>query len=168
MKRNVDSPPWLRAETGLEPSHLVSWWHRTKETQSHLGWKRPLRSSSPTVNLTLPSPPLNHVPKCHVYTSFKCLQGWCLSHFPGQPVLVLDHSFSEESFPNIQFKPPLMQLEAIYSCPITSYLQEETDPHLTSTSFHVVVESNKISPQPPLLQTKQIQFSQPLLIRLVL
>lgn len=38
-----------------------------------LGWKRPL---SPTVNLTLPTPLLNHVPKPHVCTSFKDLQGW--------------------------------------------------------------------------------------------
>ncbi|KAK4827460.1 hypothetical protein QYF61_018181 [Mycteria americana] len=38
-------------------------------------WKRPLRSSSPAINLTLPSPPLNHVPKSHIYTSFKYLQG---------------------------------------------------------------------------------------------
>ena len=29
------------------------------ESQNHLGWKEPLRSLSPTVNLTLPSPPLN-------------------------------------------------------------------------------------------------------------
>ncbi|KAK4828229.1 hypothetical protein QYF61_024724 [Mycteria americana] len=40
------------------------------------GWKRPLRSSSPTVNLALPSPPLHHVPKHHIYTSFKYLQEW--------------------------------------------------------------------------------------------
>jgi len=27
--------------------------------------------------LTLPSPLLNPIPKLHVYTSFKSLQGWC-------------------------------------------------------------------------------------------
>ena len=42
---------------------------------NHLGWKRPLRSSSPTVNLTPPTPPLNRVPKCYDYVSFKHLQG---------------------------------------------------------------------------------------------
>jgi len=36
------------------------------------------------------------------------------------------------------------------------------------TSFQVAVESKKVSPQPPLLQTKQSQFPQLLLIRLVL
>ncbi|KAK4811306.1 hypothetical protein QYF61_023358 [Mycteria americana] len=71
-------------------------------------------------------------------------------------------------FPNIHSKPLLTQLEAISSHPIASYLGEETDPHLTTTSFQVVVESNKVSPQPPFLQAKQSQFPQPLLIRLAL
>ena len=41
-----------------------------------------------------------------------------------------DHSFSKYIFPNIQSKPPLMQLEAIASRPITSYLGEETNTRL--------------------------------------
>jgi len=49
---------------------------RIIDSQNHLGWKRPLRSSSPTVNLALPTPPLNHVPKHHIYVSFKYVQGW--------------------------------------------------------------------------------------------
>ncbi|KAK4818986.1 hypothetical protein QYF61_022653 [Mycteria americana] len=138
------------------------------ESRNHIGWKRPLRSSSPTVNLTLPRPPLHHVPKHLIQTSFKYLQGWRLNHFPGQPVPMLHNPFSEEKFPNIQSKPPLAQLEAISFCPITCYLGEETDPHLSTTSFQVVVESDKVSPQPPFLQAKQSQLPQPLLIRLLL
>ncbi|KAK4831748.1 hypothetical protein QYF61_018946 [Mycteria americana] len=84
------------------------------------------------------------------------------------PVPMLDHPFSKEIFPNIQSKPLLMQLEAISSCPIASYLGEETDPHLSTTSFQVVVESDKVSPQPPFLQAQQPQFPQLLLIRLLL
>jgi len=61
-----------------------------------------------------------------------------------------------------------MQLEAISSHPITSYLGEETNTHLTTTSFQAVVENTKGSPQPPLLQAKKPQLPQPLLIRLVL
>jgi len=61
-----------------------------------------------------------------------------------------------------------MQLEAISCHPIASYLGEETNTHFTITSFQVVVVSDKVSPQPPLLQTKQPQFPQPLLLRLVL
>ncbi|KAK4821930.1 hypothetical protein QYF61_004933 [Mycteria americana] len=78
--------------------------------------------------------------------------GWRLNHFPGQSVPVLDNPLGEEKFPNIQSKPPLAQLEAISSCPITCYLGEETDPHLATTSF----------------QAKQPQLPQPLLISLVL
>jgi len=79
-----------------------------------------------------------------------------------------DQSFSKEIFPNIQSKPPPAQLEAISSHPITSYLGEETNTHLATISFQVVVESDKISPQPPLLQTEQPQLPQSLLIWLVL
>ncbi|KAM9656645.1 uncharacterized protein ACIBXB_008917 isoform 1-T1 [Morphnus guianensis] len=71
-------------------------------------------------------------------------------------------------FLKIQSKPLFLQLEAISSCPISRHLTEETSNHLTTTSFQVVVESDKVSPQPPFLQTKQPQFPQPLLIRLVL
>ncbi|KAK4807064.1 hypothetical protein QYF61_018405 [Mycteria americana] len=124
---------------------------RITESQNHIGWKRPLRSSSPTINLTLPKPPLHHVSKHLIQTSFKYLQGWQLNHCPGQPS-----------------KPPLAQLEAISSCPITCYLGEDTDPHLSTTSFQVVEESDKVSPQPPFLQARQSQLPQPLLIRLLL
>jgi len=79
-----------------------------------------------------------------------------------------DHSFSKDIFPNIQSKSPLMQLEAISSRPITSYLGEETNTHLTTASSQGVVESNKVPPQPPLLQTEQPQLPQLLLSRLVL
>jgi len=37
-------------------------------------------------------------------------------------------------------------------------LGEETNTYLTTTSFQVVLESVKVLPQPPLLQTKQPQF----------
>jgi len=45
-----------------------------------------------------------------------------------------------------------MQLAAIASRPITSYLGEKTNTHLTTTYFQAVAESDKVSPQPPLLQ----------------
>jgi len=56
-----------------------------------MGWKRPLRSSSPTIH---PAPPflLNHILKCHIYTFFKHLQGWGLNYIPGQPVPVPDQA----------------------------------------------------------------------------
>jgi len=47
-------------------------------------------------------------------------------------------------------------------------LGQETNTYLTTASFQVVVESDKVSPQPPLLQTKQPQFPRLLPIRLLL
>ena len=81
---------------------------------------------------------------------------------------MLHSSFSKEIFPNVQSKPPLTQPEAIASHLIASYLGEETNTCLTTASFQVVVESDKVYPQPPLLQTKEPQFPQLLLIRVVL
>ena len=60
---------------------------------------------------------------------------------------MLNNCFSEKIFPNIQSKPPLTQLEVIASCPIATYLGKETNNHLATTSFRVVVETNEISPQ---------------------
>jgi len=57
-----------------------------------------------------------------------------------------DRSFRKEILPNIQSKPPLTQLEAIASHPIASYLGEETNTRLTTTSSQVVVESEKVPP----------------------
>ena len=75
---------WTKVQT--KATKTLKSFLRIIESQNHLSWKRPLRSSSPTINLSLPSPPLNRVPKRHVYTSFKYLQGWWLNHFPGQAV----------------------------------------------------------------------------------
>ena len=80
-------------------------------------------------------------------------QGQWLHYLPGQPIPVPEHSFREVLFPNIQPEPSLAQLEAIPSSPITSYTREEADPQLTTTFLQVVIESNKVSPDPPLLQT---------------
>jgi len=140
---------------------------RKRKNHGIRGWKRILRSSSPTICPTTPCL-LHYVPKCHIYMLFEHFQGWSFNHLPGQPVPMPDHSFSKEIFPNIQSKPPLTQLEATASCPIASYLGEGTNTCLTTTSFQIVAENNKVSPQPPLLQTKQPQLLQPLLIRLVL
>jgi len=102
-----------------------------------------------------------------MHTVFEPLQGWGLHHCLGQPGPRLNDSLSEDIFPNIQSKPPLVQLESIASHPTHSYLGEETNTCLTMTSCQVVVESNKVPPQPPLLQAEQPQLPQPLLTGLV-
>jgi len=58
--------------------------------------------------------------------SFKHLQGF---PFPGKPIPVLNNPFGEEIFPNTQSKPPLMQLEAVSSCPINNLLMIQSDFH---------------------------------------
>ena len=79
-----------------------------------------------------------------------------------------DHPFREVVFPDIQPEPSLEQLEAIPCSPITNHMREEANPQLTTTSLQVDIESNKVSPEPPLLQTEQSQLLQSLLIRPVL
>ena len=56
-----------------------------------------------------------------------------------------------EVFPNIQPEPPLVQLEAISLSSYCCYPGEEADPCLSTTSFQVVVEGNKVSSEPPFL-----------------
>ncbi|KAK4819771.1 hypothetical protein QYF61_011371 [Mycteria americana] len=87
--------------------------------------------------------------------------GWRLNHFPGQPVPTLDNPFSELKFPNIQSKPPLVQLEAISSPPITCYLGEETDPHLSTTSFQ------PLFPKPVALHGVVVAYVQDLALSLL-
>ena len=61
--------------------------------------------------------------------------------------------FGEEIFPNIQPEPPLVQLEAIPSHSITSYVGKEANPHHTTTSFLVVVERDEVPAEHSFLQT---------------
>jgi len=88
-------------------------------------------------------------------------QGRCLNYLPGQPIPAPDYSFGEAVFPNIQSESLLASLEAIPFYPVTSYGGEEADPHLTTISFHGVVESEKVSPEPPILQNEQPQTCAP-------
>ncbi|KAJ7423414.1 hypothetical protein BTVI_09780 [Pitangus sulphuratus] len=74
----------------------------------------------------------------------------------------------EEILPNVQPKPPLAQLKLVPSCPTADCLVEETDTHLATPSCQGVVGSEKISPEPPLLQAKQPHIPQPLPTGLVL
>ena len=50
-----------------------------------------------------------------------------------------------EVFHNILLESPLAQIEAILSSPTASYMGEEADSDVTTTSFQVVVESDKVT-----------------------
>lgn len=76
---------------GNSPSCLLmEGWN---ERQNHLGWKIPSRSSCPTISLTYWDPPLNHIPQCHIHTSFQYLQEWGV---PVQPVTMLSQPLFED------------------------------------------------------------------------
>lgn len=109
-------------------------------------------------HLTLPSPPLSHVPKHPIHISLKYFQGWVLYHLSGQHVPRSSCPLHEKFFPGTESKPPLVQLESVSLCFVTSYLRKETNTHLAPTSFQEVEESSEVSLQPPLLQTEQLFF----------
>lgn len=54
-----------------------------------------------------------------------------------------DNPFGKEMFPSIQSELPLKQLEAGSSCPSACYVGEETNVHLTTSSFQEI-ESSKV------------------------
>ena len=71
---------------------------------------------------------------------------------------MLNNPFCIEAFPDIQPKLTLAQLEAISPHPVTS--EKRPTPTLAVSTFQILEESNKVSPQPPFPQTKQPQFLQ--------
>lgn len=64
---------------------------------------------------------------------------------------MLNKPFGEEIPPDVQPAPPLLQLEAISSLPVSSCLGEKASLDLAAPSFQVIVESDKVTPEPPLL-----------------
>lgn len=64
---------------------------------------------------------------CNVCVLFKCLQEWGLSCLSVQPVLSLCDHCHEEILPNIQTKPPLVQLEGMSSCSLAWEKREEAN-----------------------------------------
>lgn len=64
----------------------------------------------------------------------------------GKLIPVPDHCLGEV-FPNVQHESPLVQLETILSSPIASYMEEEANLHLTTTSyFYHCLASGHCSP----------------------
>lgn len=58
------------------------------------------------------SPPLKHVPKCHIHSSLKYPQRWKFHYLRGQTVPVPNHPFRKWIISNIQSKLSPAQLEA--------------------------------------------------------
>lgn len=79
----------------------------------------------------------------------------CVHHLHGELVSSPDHPFRDEIFPNIHPESFVVQIEAILSSPIATYMGENADLHLATASLQVAEESNKVLPKPPLPQIKQ-------------
>lgn len=95
----------------------------------------------------------------YLVTFISCFQWWH-NPFPGQAASVLKNPFGKEIFFSY---PCLTKFEVIYSCTIACYLGEATESQLTTTSFEIVVENDKVPLS--LLQAKRPQLPQSLFIR---
>ena len=82
----------------------------------------------------------------------------------GSPFQCLTALNIKNFFPDIQPKLTLVQLETISLRPVTCHQREETSPALTVSTFQILEEGNKVSPQSSLPPTKQPQFLQSLLV----
>lgn len=60
-----------------------------------------------------------------VKTLHEICQASCCDHCPGEPIAVPDDPLGEETFPNIQPKPPLTELHTVPSDPVTDYQRED-------------------------------------------
>ena len=70
---------------------------------------------------------------------------------------MFDYPLCKEMLPNVQSKPPLVQLCTIPMHPITEYQGEELGTSLSTSPPREAVGSNEVTPQPPFLQTTQAQ-----------
>lgn len=78
----------------------------------------------------------------------------------GQSVPGFENPIHEEDFLNIQYKSTLVKLEVISSSPVTCYPAQEINPYGATTSFQGQAESDKVSSQPPFIQSKHPQLPQ--------
>lgn len=125
--------------------------HTQQTTESLRLGNTALKSLIPTIPPALPIPPLTPVPKCHIHMAFKSLH-----YFPGQPFPVLDKHFCEDFSPisNLNLSWSTLKQFPLVPC----YLGEK--PYLATTSFQGIAKSNKVSSEPPFIQTTQPQLPQ--------
>ena len=103
-----------------------------------------------------------------VQAGLEYLQRRRLHNLPGQPVPVLRHPQREEFLPHVQLELPLLQFVPIAPCPVTGHHWKESCPVLLTPTLQVFRGISKVPSQPSLLQAKQAQLPQPVLIGEVL
>lgn len=94
-----------------------------------------------TFSWTPPHPP-NHFPNCHIHSFLEHFQEWTVEHFPGQPVPVLNYSFTEKVFPHENLSLPGAAWGNFPFFFITGCLGGEANPHFAPTSTSPDVQSH--------------------------
>ena len=89
---------------------------------------------------------LKHV-KGILQMPLKQWQAWGIDHLSRKHVPVLDHRLGKEVLPNVQSEPPLVQLWAIPTLPVTGYQGEELSTSLSTSPPQEAAESNEITSQ---------------------
>lgn len=79
-----------------------------------------------------------------------------------------NHPLGERPFPNVQTELPLMQFHSVSPYPITGHVRKEISTSPATAALEGVVDCERVTSQPSLLQTQQSKRSQPLLTSLVL
>lgn len=120
------------------------------------------RNCQPSATITTPKPDLQvpHPDATQTLPEIVAPPLPCAAH----SFQCFDNPFSEKP----QLFQYLAQIKIILSHPFTWNMEEEMKPHLSTVFFQVIVESNEVSSKPLFLHTKQSQWPQLFLIRLVL
>lgn len=84
------------------------------ESENCFGWKRPSRPLSPAVSPALPG---HRWPRSLSTTSARLRNPSGTPPLPRAAYVVLGNPLGEDVSPATELKPPLAQLEAIFSCP---------------------------------------------------
>lgn len=66
------------------------------ESQTLLGWKRPPRSLSASIDPLVPSLPLTPAPQCHIHMCFELFQGWTTPRMVEQPPSLREWASKQE------------------------------------------------------------------------
>jgi len=84
----------------------------------------------------------------------KHLKARGIGHRSMKPAPVFDHPLGKEMLPNVKSGSPLVQLQTIPTHPITGSQGEELNTSLCTSPPQEAAESNKVAPQPALLQMR--------------
>lgn len=134
-ERNSRCPLLVEASLSSlhKSTHENSWIFVPKKSLYILesrGLEKTSKWPRPSVNPPSLCSSLNHSPVCHFHIPSEHFQGRWFQHLPRQAVPMPYYPFREEFFPIIQSKPPMTQLEAISTHPVTCHLWKETPlPH---------------------------------------